>query len=1079
MPKIKQWNGTSWVTFDAGNADVVPWSGVTGKPTTVTGYGITDAFSTGNTTFTGTLTLSADPTTSLQAATKQYVDSKSSGGSSVTTVYDDDLIKIFYNLKSNAIRNKRVSVPVLVGDTAYFFGGSYSTVDSFNFTTRTWNYQLTNSPFLIGASYYTYGAVHLNGLIYIVDSTSNPNMYIYSIDTDSWIIKNYVPYPTTLQSNPVFVNVSGVFYLLGSGYAMAYDPVTDTWTSKANMTSVKHGMASVLYNGLIYLIGGQTSSVGLSAIETYDPSSNTYSTKTATGFTGRANCTALEYNGDIFVFGGYTTTSTTYTNSVQSYNVAGDSWTTKSATFAPGSLYFPSMVKYNNLFYFFSGAFGSSSPTGSNVITSQNCYNPSSDTYSNDFMVDNTFSRACPSSNVRSTACAIGDNIYLIGGDNASSVPVAINYLFNTKTGTWTSKSTTGFTARFSLASAAIGTTIYAIGGRTSSTVFSNAVEAYDTTSDTWSTKSSTGFTARSGLYAIASGTIIYAIGGQTGTTTYTGVVEAYDTVGNTWSSKTSMTTARRDFFAGLVNGVIYCIGGYNGNPLSTNEAYNISGNSWTTKTSMKIQRYALSGGVSGSTIYCLMGADANTYSSSYNEAYDTTSDTWSFKQHGGGSNYASYSAHATVSNRIYCFNGSTNSTTLSAFTYPLGYDISIDRWEISNTMHNTSGMYPRSHPGSVILGNEIFMIGGFGGSTTTSALNSPLSTNQSFNPLTGLWTNWADMPTARARLTCSAVNGIIYCIGGSTTNSSASVAVNEAFNPTTNTWSTKSTTGFTARWGLGSAVINGVIYCIGGSTGAAGSTSSALNEAYDPSSNTWTTKANMTTARFHLSIVPYGGIIYCIGGGTTSATATTGVNEAYDPSNNTWTSKASLAFSLKSMNSGIMYDPSNIVKTYIACTGGIDNSSANNVSVYAYTIATNAWSTRASAGALSNGAFGVICNILYSISGSNNASGYSFNTEINGYIETASFVLTESATSDGDIYTVKQTWGGDRNERGTVNFYNTTKSYAYNSGGDSAIVSAGDKLVYVMGDTVNLRKFEFSRYSSDFYVPKIKILKY
>jgi phage-related tail fiber protein len=63
-----------------GKLDVsLDWSKITsGKPTTLAGYGITDALSasgTGSTTLSGSLILAGDPTQALGAVTKQYADS--------------------------------------------------------------------------------------------------------------------------------------------------------------------------------------------------------------------------------------------------------------------------------------------------------------------------------------------------------------------------------------------------------------------------------------------------------------------------------------------------------------------------------------------------------------------------------------------------------------------------------------------------------------------------------------------------------------------------------------------------------------------------------------------------------------------------------------------------------------------------------------------------------------------------------------------------------------------------------------------------------------------------------------------
>ncbi len=65
------WNGTP--ITDA-YINTVSWSKITSTPTTLAGYGITDAVNKGGDTMTGFLTLNADPTNALHAVTKQYVD---------------------------------------------------------------------------------------------------------------------------------------------------------------------------------------------------------------------------------------------------------------------------------------------------------------------------------------------------------------------------------------------------------------------------------------------------------------------------------------------------------------------------------------------------------------------------------------------------------------------------------------------------------------------------------------------------------------------------------------------------------------------------------------------------------------------------------------------------------------------------------------------------------------------------------------------------------------------------------------------------------------------------------------------
>jgi hypothetical protein len=75
--------------------------------------------------------------------------------------------------------------------------------------------------------------------------------------------------------------------------------------------------------------------------------------------------------------------------------------------------------------------------------------------------------------------------------------------------------------------------------------------------------------------------------------------------------------------------------------------------------------------------------------------------------------------------------------------------------------------------------------------------------------------------------------------------------------------------------------VVNGILYAVGGATAA-----STVNtvEAYDPTTNTWTTKAPMPTARRSLRIGVLNSVLYAIGGQHTVPGDYTGTNEAYQP---------------------------------------------------------------------------------------------------------------------------------------------------------------------------------------------------
>ena len=78
-----------------------------------------------------------------------------------------------------------------------------------------------------------------------------------------------------------------------------------------------------------------------------------------------------------------------------------------------------------------------------------------------------------------------------------------------------------------------------------------------------------------------------------------------------------------------------------------------------------------------------------------------------------------------------------------------------------------------------------------------------------------GTWVIKAPMPTARTAVAASAVDGILYAMGGCTAGGNP-VAVVEAYDPKTDTWITKSPMP-AARCAVAASVINGLIYVVGG----------------------------------------------------------------------------------------------------------------------------------------------------------------------------------------------------------------------------------------------------------------------
>ncbi len=141
-------------------------------------------------------------------------------------------------------------------------------------------------------------------------------------------------------------------------------------------------------------------------------------------------------------------------------------------------------------------------------------------------------------------------------------------------------------------------------------------------------------------------------------------------------------------------------------------------------------------------------------------------------------------------------------------------------------------------------------------------------------------------MPTGRESAAAAlATDGGIYVVGG--WDGSTTLAVNERFDVSTNSWSSRKPLP-APRQGAGAvAARNGLIYVIGGATG---NVPSSTVEAYDPVTDTWSEKSPMPLARLGLATVLGGdGKIYAMGGSPNAGCDGSRDVQVYDPALDTW----------------------------------------------------------------------------------------------------------------------------------------------------------------------------------------------
>ncbi len=99
------------------------------------------------------------------------------------------------------------------------------------------------------------------------------------------------------------------------------DPGTGTWDAGTPMPTARHGIASVVVDDLVYVLGGTADGVPLSTVEVYDPVLDSWSRRAAMP-TPRSGLVAVEWNNKIFAISG------SYLDVVEVFDIATNTWAT-------------------------------------------------------------------------------------------------------------------------------------------------------------------------------------------------------------------------------------------------------------------------------------------------------------------------------------------------------------------------------------------------------------------------------------------------------------------------------------------------------------------------------------------------------------------------------------------------------------------------------------------------------------------------------------------------------------------------------------------------------------------------------
>jgi N-acetylneuraminic acid mutarotase len=331
---------------------------------------------------------------------------------------------------------------------------------------------------------------------------------------------------STLTLRVGVIVAPGVYNLTVNGTAAAGDrstsltltvtPSCDCWTTKAPMPTARYALGMGAIDGIIYAVGGVTSTTPFATVEAYAPATNTWTTK-ASMPTARHRLAVGVVDGVLYAVGGIGSGGATVPlATVEAYNPVTNSWATK--TSMPTARFDMAVGVVDGILYAIGGI---GSGGGADMLATVEAYDPATDTW--------TTRTSMPTARFGQGVAAINGKLYAVGG--ASNAPgggqFATVEAYDPLTDTWTTKASMPAT-RHLLGAEVINGTLYAVGGDGPANTLTARVDAYDPGADVWVTKASMP-TARAFLGVSVVNLMLYAVGGA-GPTTFTAsrTVEAY-----------------------------------------------------------------------------------------------------------------------------------------------------------------------------------------------------------------------------------------------------------------------------------------------------------------------------------------------------------------------------------------------------------------------------------------------------------------------------------------------------------------------------------------------------------------------
>jgi len=291
----------------------------------------------------------------------------------------------------------------------------------------------------------------------------------------------------------------------------------------------------------------------------------------------------------------------------------------------------------------------------------------------------------------------------------------------------------------------------------------------------------------------------------------------------NEWIACSSLAIARRFVSTAILGSKLYVIGGcadlFTGSgktpsALTSVEAYDFSSQQWTPQKDLQTARYSAAAVETDGKLFVFGGLGYGDENTRLIEMFNPVTNNWSII---GEMPFYRYGHTACVVNdSIYIFGGMVIDTVSNTKRIAATIDV-FDPVNKTWTTKSTP-ITPRSHHQTVHMGNDVYIIGGFGGNESIP-LAKTLATIQIYSITDGGVRDGVTMGQPRMNFGAAFMDSSLYVVGGVSSPSAPQLlGSTERFDFPDNQWHQCKSLPGGGRHCFGTEVYNKYLYVIGGS---------------------------------------------------------------------------------------------------------------------------------------------------------------------------------------------------------------------------------------------------------------------